>query len=120
LKAGEPLTITGLAIALETSRETLMNYEKKDEFFDAVKSIKLVCENYAERALLGKNPTGPIFALKNYGWRDKREIEHTGDLPFNLTIVQRNERRDTSLLFLWSRHSGATRCHESIYRRILV
>ena len=89
LKNDEPITITGLAIALETSRETLMNYEKRDEFFDAVKSVKLVCENYAERHLFGKNPTGSIFALKNYGWRDKQEVEHTGALPFNLTITQK-------------------------------
>lgn len=77
LEKGQPITITGLAMALDTSRETLMDYEEKrgDQFSDAVKKVKLVCENYAERKLFGSNPTGAIFALKNYGWKDKQEID---------------------------------------------
>lgn len=73
----QPFTITGLALALDTSRETLMDYEddRGEAFSDAVKKIKLVCENYAENKLYGGNPTGPIFALKNFGWKDKQEIE---------------------------------------------
>src|SRR5690242_11809111 len=67
----EPITITGLAMALDTSRETLMDYEEKrgDKFSDAIKKVKLVCENYAEKRLFkGNNAAGAIFALKNYGW----------------------------------------------------
>jgi hypothetical protein len=74
-KQKRPITITGLALALDTSRETLMKYEGRPEFADAVKKVKLVCENYAETQLYGRNPTGAIFALKNYGWIDKKEIE---------------------------------------------
>lgn len=76
LEKNEPITITGLAMALDTSRETLMDYEEKrgDQFSDAVKRVKLVCENYAERKLFGSNPTGAIFALKNYGWKDRQEL----------------------------------------------
>lgn len=74
----EPITITGLALALDTSRETLCNYEKRDEFFDTIKRAKLRCENYAEKQMFrGKNAAGPIFALKNYGWTDKQENETT-------------------------------------------
>jgi hypothetical protein len=77
----EPITITGLALALDTSRQTLCNYEKRDEFFDAITRAKLRCENYAERMLyLGKNAAGPIFALKNFDWKDKQTQEHeTGE-----------------------------------------
>lgn len=90
LASNLPITITGLALALKTSRETLMNYEKRDEFFDTIKEIKLVCENYAEINLFGKNPTGPIFALKNYGWADKKEIGLSGFVGGdNLTPEQR-------------------------------
>lgn len=75
---GVPLTITGLANFLDTSRETLINYENRDEFFDTIKRLKQTVEEYAETQLfLGKNAAGPIFALKNFGWSDKQEIDHT-------------------------------------------
>jgi hypothetical protein len=74
----EPYTITGLAISLGTNRQTLINYEKKEEYFDTIKAAKSRVENYAEIQLFKANPTGPIFALKNFGWSDKREHEHTG------------------------------------------
>lgn len=77
---GEPYTITGLALALDTSRETLVNYEKKDTYFDTIKRAKLKCQNYAEKFLYtSRNVTGAIFNLKvNYGWQDKQTIEHEG------------------------------------------
>jgi len=75
-----PLTITGLALALDTNRQTLINYEEKEEFFDTIKKAKLICENFAEEYLYtGKNVTGAIFNLKNnYDWKEKSEIEHKG------------------------------------------
>ena len=74
-----PLTVTGLAIALGfTTRQALINYEAKPEFVDAVKRAKLIVESFAEKMLyLGKTPTGAIFALKNFGWTDKQEHDHT-------------------------------------------
>jgi len=78
----EPFTITGLALALDTSREVLMDIESQtskvytDAFSDALKRAKLRCQNYAEKHVFtGKNPAGGIFALKNYGWRDKTEVD---------------------------------------------
>lgn len=75
----EPYTITGLAIALDTTRETLLDYQNKDEYSDTIKTAKLKCQNYAEKHLYtGKNVVGAIFNLKNnYGWRDQKEIDHT-------------------------------------------
>lgn len=74
----EPVTITGLALALGTSRKVLMEYENKDEYSNTIKEAKLRCENFAERMLyLGKSPTGPIFALKNFSWTDKTETDIT-------------------------------------------
>lgn len=73
----EPLTITGLALALDTTRQTLMDYQERDEFTDAIKKAKTRIENYAEKRIFGNAPTGAIFALKNYGWRDKTESEQT-------------------------------------------
>jgi len=80
----EPFTITGLALDLDTSRETLMEIETQRsnydiQFVDAIKRAKLKCHNYAEKELYrAKSPTGAIFALKNYGWKDVQTIEQTG------------------------------------------
>lgn len=75
-----PYTITGLALALGTTRETLLDYEEKDGFSDTIKAAKLRCENYNEQMLYGTSPTGTIFNLKNnYGWRDKTEQENSGE-----------------------------------------
>jgi hypothetical protein len=69
-----PYTITGLALALDTTRETLLDYEDRQEFSDTVKKAKLRCEHYNEQMLFTNSPTGTIFNLKNnYGWRDKTE-----------------------------------------------
>lgn len=78
----KPYTISGLARTLGMTRETLSQYEKKDKFSDTIKRAKQMCEQYAEESLfIGKNPTGAIFNLKNnYGWKDKTETEHSGNL----------------------------------------
>lgn len=81
-----PFTITGLALALDTTRQTLLEYEgevdgrddKDPRFADAIKRAKLRCEEYAEtQAFMGKNQAGSIFILKNHGWKDKTEVEST-------------------------------------------
>jgi DNA-binding XRE family transcriptional regulator len=71
-----PYTITGLALALGTSRQTLVNYEKKEAFFDTIKESKIRCEHFNEQFLFGGNVTGIIFNLKNnYNWQDKTEVD---------------------------------------------
>ena len=72
----KPYTITGLALALGTSRQCLVDYEDREEFFDTIKAAKLRCEQYAEKALFSASPTGSIFNLKNnYGWKEKTETD---------------------------------------------
>lgn len=68
-------TITGLAVYLDTSRETLMNYEGREEFFDAVKKIKDRIEYSYELTLRTRGSAGDIFGLKNFGWKDKTEVD---------------------------------------------
>lgn len=72
-----PVTITGLALHLDTTRQTLIDYERRDQFTDTIKKAKLRCENYAEIQLFqGRNVAGVIFNMKNnYNWQDKREID---------------------------------------------
>lgn len=73
-----PYTVTGLALVLDTSRETLINYEEKEEFFDTIKRAKEKIHNYLELNLNNPSPTGTIFNLKNnYGWKDKTETDIT-------------------------------------------
>jgi hypothetical protein len=83
---GKPYTITGLALSLDTTRQGLMNYQERDEFYDTIKKAKLQCENYAEEQLfVGKNTAGVIFNMKNnYGWVDKQEIEQSGETTHNI------------------------------------
>ena len=72
----KPYTITGLALYLDTCRQTLLNYQEKDGYMDTVKRAKLRVENYNEEALHTRtSPTGPIFALKNFGWSDRMAFE---------------------------------------------
>lgn len=71
----EELTITGLALALDTDRKTLINYESRDEFFNTIKKAKTRIELSYEKALRKYGRTGDIFALKNFGWSDKQEID---------------------------------------------
>lgn len=92
-KNKEPYTVTGLCLALDITRETLSEYSKKDEFSDTIKKAKLKVENYLEKSLITTGPaTGIIFNLKNnFGWKDKQEIEHSGEVnnPFkNLTTEE--------------------------------
>lgn len=98
LKTEEPLTITGLAIALDTDRQTLLNYEKRDEYFDTVKRAKSIIENAYEKRLIQNGRAGDIFALKNFGWRDKQEIENTVNVnkPIEDLIASIEKAKDGS------------------------
>ena len=61
-----PYIVTGLALYLDTSREFLTNYEKKDQFFDTIKKAKQKIMEYAESALFRNSQVaGVIFNLKN-------------------------------------------------------
>ncbi len=89
-------TITGLALALDTTRQTLINYEEKDKFLDTIKRAKLKIENGYEIDLKKHGRSGTIFALKNFDWSDKTEVDHTTkgkELPqplINLDALRRN------------------------------
>ena len=69
-------TITGLALALDTSRKTLLEYEERsDEFSNTIKRAKEIVENGYEIDLKKHGRTGTIFALKNFDWKDKTEVD---------------------------------------------
>ena len=83
-----PYTITGLALALDTSRKVLRDYEsgkyddpeRSDElnsqFSNTITRAKVRVEQFAEQMLYQKSAaTGAIFNLKNnYGWVDESTV----------------------------------------------
>lgn len=74
-------TVTGLALALDTTRKTLLDYcERDDELSYPIKKAKARVERKLEISLYGNNVTGLIFNLKNnFGWRDRTETDITTD-----------------------------------------
>lgn len=68
-------TWTGLALHLGfCSRDSLNDYKKKEGFSDPIKKALLRIEQKYEKGLSERNPAGSIFALKNFGWKDKHDI----------------------------------------------
>ena len=92
------ITITGLALHLDVCRETLVNYQHKPEYFRTIKRAKDKVALEYEKDLRKQGRSGDIFALKNFGWRDKQEIEHSGNLTLSGLIhdVNNAELRDTT------------------------
>lgn len=91
-KNNKPYTISGLAVALDTNRQTLLNYEKKGEFFDTIKKAKAKIEAWTEEQLFsGKAVAGVIFNLKNnYRWVDKIENTNTHE-PLVVKVMDYSE-----------------------------
>jgi len=83
-------TLTWLAVYLDTSRETLQNYQERAEFFDSIKKAKDMVEMWYEIDLKKKWNTWTIFALKNFWWADKMEVDNT--IKWNLETTINEEQ----------------------------
>jgi phosphopantetheine adenylyltransferase len=60
-------------------REAMADYEKREGFSDIIKSARARVE-YSYEKMLHRSEgqvTGPIFALKNMGWKDRSEVDNT-------------------------------------------
>lgn len=77
--SGEPVLLIGMVLALGlVNKDSFYEYEKYPEFSESVKRARSFIElEYEKRLVLGTQAAGPIFALKNFGWKDKQEIETT-------------------------------------------
>ncbi|MAE81678.1 MAG: hypothetical protein CMB80_02995 [Flammeovirgaceae bacterium] len=84
----EEWTVTGLCLALDTYRDVLIRYGKKDEFYNTIKRSKEKVHNQYEISLRKHGRSGDIFALKNFGWRDKSEVEQSGSVNVMGTILK--------------------------------
>lgn len=68
-------TISGLALELGMSRETLCQYAKDGEFSDTIRKYKQMVESDYEYTLRKRGNAGDIFGLKNFGWKDERSVQ---------------------------------------------
>ena len=89
-------TITGLCLFLGfESRQSFYDYESVDGFSYTIKRARARMEEYYEKALMRDGQvTGPIFALKNLGWKDKQEIDAqigVMDIAWNETKTYAND-----------------------------
>lgn len=66
-------TITGMALFLDTTRETLCDYQVKDKYSDIIKKAKLRVEHACELVGVERGRPFDIFRLKQLGWTDKQE-----------------------------------------------
>lgn len=82
LKEKKPYTVTGLALWLDTTRRTLLDYQLKDRFTHTITRAKQRIENFAEECLYdpSKPTKGVIFSLSNNseGWTDKATVTQVG------------------------------------------
>ena len=84
-------TITGLALHLDTSRKVLCEvaegkkyYEDKPELSNIIKRAKQKVENDYEQDCKKHGRAGSIFVLKNFGWVDRQEFEHGGQVGVDI------------------------------------
>ncbi len=83
---GKP-TVTGLAYHLGfESRQSMYDYQEREEFSYTIKRAVLFIESIHEANLFGTSATGSIFWLKNRDWKDKHETEHSGEVKTNSQI----------------------------------
>ena len=72
----EPYTMSGLAYYLGMDRQTLLNYNNKEQFFDTIKKAKSRVEMNLDARMNDKSTftPGQIFNAKNnFGWKDQSE-----------------------------------------------
>jgi hypothetical protein len=88
-------TITGLCyyIGFE-SRQAFYDLGLKHEFSYTIKRARLFIEQEYEEQLQQGNTTGAIFALKNMGWTDKSEVEHSGEVKLNIPVIKWSKESD--------------------------
>jgi hypothetical protein len=86
----QPVTWTGLALFMGfAARACIDEYANYDGFSYSVKRAKTFIEWHYEMRLCGDKPTGAIFALKNFGWADKSEVEQSVTVHEGQSLAER-------------------------------
>ena len=80
-------TICGLCLYLGfESRQSFYDYEKKPGFTYTIKKARMLIEREYEEQLQTSTPTGAIFALKNFNWKDTPLIDQSHHI--HTTFIQ--------------------------------
>lgn len=83
-----PYTVEGLAVYLKTNRQTLLNYNDKDGFFDIIEQARVrILANKVEGGLDRTYDSGvaKFMLINNYGFKDKQETTED-DKNININI----------------------------------
>lgn len=81
------LTITGLILHLGfCDRQSFYDYEARPEFSHIIKKARSLIELEYEELLQKGLGAGAIFGLKNFGWTDRTEHEHSGRIDSSVSI----------------------------------
>ena len=87
-------TVTGLAYHLGfASRQSFYDYEDNPIHSYTIKRARLFIEKEYEKCLKTGN-VGVIFALKNFGWVDKTEVDNTLQTKgsgLSITVIKENK-----------------------------
>lgn len=92
-KAERPYTISGLALYLGLSTETLRRYENlyaDTEYAEIIKLAKQKVEEYAEVSLYDNKATsGAKFVLENnFGWSNKQDVNMSGEITEKIVKLE--------------------------------
>lgn len=92
-KANRAYTISGLAIYLGLSTETLRRYENlyaDTEYAEIIRVAKQRIEEYAENSLYdAKKSSGAKFVLENnFGWSGKQDVNLSGELTEKIVKLE--------------------------------
>lgn len=88
----KPYTMSGLAYALDVSRQTLINYKAIDfednNYLDAISRARQKVEQWTATALYNRDMArGAEFTLKNnHAWRDQQDINLGSDKALQVDI----------------------------------
>lgn len=92
IRKPEPPTVSGLSLHLGfADKSSLYDYKDKESFSHSIKRAISRIEKYHEIAIAyGDKCTGNIFALKNFGWKDKLETDntHSGEIKITREIIK--------------------------------
>lgn len=90
----KPMTIAGLAYYTNVDRQTIYNYAKNEEYFDTIKKARDRIMLGLEEIAIEKGNAGTIFVMKNYGYKDKQEIDHSSNDVANVTKAFLNSMKE--------------------------
>lgn len=71
----ELYTISGICLWLQIHKDTFYEYAKRDGYKEIIDMARLKIEYSYELDLRTKGRAADIFAMKNFGWKDKQETD---------------------------------------------